>query len=240
MQIFLLVFVPSLVEVAAIVALLRPQARGTLARDWLKLCLYLVPLLAAAPFIDIALMMSRILPGEWTLCAAVVFSFATTLSAALLVQWRLGGSPFRPLFWLGTAAAIFSVIVKVSIGGWLLLGEMFVGVAIAVPIVHVLIHLLVTEASSGAALVAASLISDAVLVASTLLRIDAGDTPSYVVYRVLFFGETPGVTNVPDWLTSLVSEVNRSTYDFLLYVPVVACWLLCLWLARANRRLVPA
>jgi hypothetical protein len=97
----------------------------------------------------------------------------------------------------------------------------------------------VTEAASSAALVAAGLISDAVLVASTLLRIDAGDTPSYVVYRVLFFGETPGVTNVPDWLTALVADVSRSTYDFLLYVPVVACWFACLWLARANRGSAP-
>lgn len=85
----------------------------------------------------------------------------------------------------------------------------------------------------GWVLVIASLMSDAMIVATTLLRVDASDTPSYVVYDCLithrFF--------VPPWLVQIVAVPGTGGYDFLLYVPVVATWALCLGLAWRETRL---
>lgn len=170
-----------------------------------------------------------------------LFGLAFVACAILLaiLRWQTGERP-KGIGLIASAllCAELAFGVKFWASGWFILTEIFTGIAVAAPVIHVLLRIAISDAPRNAGLVLTSLGSDLVLIAATLFRYDAPDGPAFVVFQTII-GPASGPL-VPSWM-QWVTSGNGELYDFALYVPVVLSWIaLAMISERARSRVAPA
>lgn len=231
LQIAVMIFLPAaIVTFIAGLALYRFTGAPLRAR-WIKTLLQIIAAFFAVEAVAITLEMTGLV--RQTPLIASGFALLNVFLIALVVRRQVGGPLIRPSLWVATAIATFSLIVKASVGGWLLFGEMMFGLPIGVPIVHLLVRLVTSERDRGWPVLVAGLVSDILLLAAAMLRMDAADTPAYITYRRLFTDQY----GIPDWLDWIKGMGwNTENYNYALYVPILISWVLLLWLATRKQQ----
>ncbi len=221
-----LIFLPALIPISIAGVVLHRFTGGGLRSGWIKTLVLITTALAAVEGVELTLETNRLVGPYGPAMLAFGLAIVGVALVAVIVHRQIGGPLVRPSLWLGTAIAAFSLIAKMSTGGWGLFGEMITGIAAGTPVVHVLVRLVASERRKDLTLLFAGIASDALLLTSAMLRVDATDTPAWVTYRKFFFDEY----GVPSWIRSpWGTDLN---YD--LYVPVVISWVLLLWLSTRS------